>query len=299
MIVRVVLLGLSIVMSPFAVAAQEALTAPPPVLELQSEFLKPGKAGVLHERTEAAIAAAAAHARLQGHYVALNSMSGKSRTLFLTGYTSLATWQADNDRIAASPALATEFTQATGADGELLEAFEQATATYDAELSYKPNADLGHTRYVEITTFRIKPGHRKDWHDLVQMLKDANQKGATSAHWAMYRALYGVDNRTYFALAAHPSLAGIDQGIAEQPKFLEGLGDADAQEKLDKLYGEAVAWSRTELYAVNAAQSYPMDAWAREDSAFWRPRPEPAAVPAKISAKTPAKPAPVHKRAGR
>ena len=57
---------------------------PPKVLVIFREFLKPGKAGRTHEKSESAFVQALARAKWPTHYLALTSMSGRSRALFIT-----------------------------------------------------------------------------------------------------------------------------------------------------------------------------------------------------------------------
>jgi hypothetical protein len=278
---RRMLLGLSLVAAgSLAAVAQDS--APPKVIELAREFIKPGKAGAAHDKTEAAFVAASSHGKLQGHYVALDSMSGKSRALFLTGVPSFAAWQADNTIIDKNPAVAAEFEHAMLADGELLQDFDQVVATYDAELSYHPRGDISHARYMEVSVFRVKPGHRHAFHELTKMVQDANEKGGTSSHWATYEVAYGAEDGTFIILSSDTSLADIDQGFADSKKFMEGMGGPEGMEKLDKLYGETVESSRTELFSINPKQSYASEEWIKADPDFWKPKAktESAAKPA-------------------
>ena len=68
-------------------AAQEmsgGAMPPPKVLVIFREFLKPGKAGMTHEKSESTFVQALARAKWPTHYLALTSMSGRSRALFIT-----------------------------------------------------------------------------------------------------------------------------------------------------------------------------------------------------------------------
>ena len=66
----------------------EAEHHPPKVLVIVREWLKPGKAGSQHERTEGMFPAAFAAAKWPQHYLAMDSLSGAPRSLFLIGYDS-------------------------------------------------------------------------------------------------------------------------------------------------------------------------------------------------------------------
>ena len=290
--VKSILFGISLVAASglFAIAQDEV--TPPKVIQLQREFIKPGKAGAIHDKSEANYVAAMNHGKLQGHYVALNSMSGKTRELFLTGYPTFAAWEADNKIVEKSAALTAELDHAATVDGELLQDSDSAIATYDEELSYHPHGDVSHARYFEVSVFKVKPGHRHDWHELTKMVKDGNEKGGTSSHWAAYEVAYGAEDGTYIILSADKSMAEIDQGFAESKKFVEAMGGPEGMAKLDKLYGDTVESSRSELFSVNPKQSYADEAWIKANPEFWKPKMQ-ASV-----AKPAAKPAAAAKPAG-
>lgn len=287
-----ILLGLSLaVVGTSLAAAQDAASpTPPKVIQLQREYLKPGKAGMVHDKSEAAFVATMMRAKLKGHYVALNSMSGKSRALFVVGYPSFAAWEADNKILDKSPALTAEFDHDLMTDGELLDEYDSAVATYNEELSYHPHGDIGHARYFEITVFHVKPGHRTDFEALTKIVKEAHDKAGTSAHWATYEIAYGAEDGTYVVLSADKSMDEIDQGFAESKKFVEGAGGAEGMAKLEKLFGEAVDSSRSELFSINPRQSYASDDWIKADPEFWNAKSAAETATAKPTAKSAAKP---------
>jgi hypothetical protein len=282
-----ILLGLSLAVSGVSLAAaqQESQPTHPKVLQITREWIKPYRNGMAHDKTESAFITAMTKAKFPAHYVALNSMSGRSRALYLTHYESFDEWEKDNKLVDGNPALSAELERASLADGELLDQLDSEVFTYDEELSYKPRGpDLSHARYLEITVFHVKPGHRKEWHDVVNMVKQAHDKAGTSAHWGCYEAAYGVEDGTYIALSSDTSMADIDKGVAEDKKFVEAMGGEEGMKKLDELYGSAVESSRSELFSINPKQSYVDEAWIKADPAFWRPK-APEAATAKPAAK--------------
>ena len=280
-----ILLGLSLVTTGASLtAAQESASSHPKVLQITREWLKPYKSGMAHDKTESAFIAAMTRANFPAHYVALNSMSGRSRALFLTRYDSFADWEKANKFVESNSALNAELERAGIADGELLDQLDSAVFTFNEELSYKPRPDLSHARYLEITLFHVRPGHRKEWRDVVKMVKEAHDKAGTSAHWGCYEAAYGADDGTYIALSSDGSMADIDQGMAENKKWVEALGGEEALKKLDELYGSAVESSRSELFSINPKQSYVDEAWIKADPAFWKVK-GPEAAAAKPAAK--------------
>ena len=62
-----------------AVAQEEpsGTMSPPKILTIMREFVKPGKAGTMHDKTETAFVQAMAHSKWPTHYLGMNSLSGK------------------------------------------------------------------------------------------------------------------------------------------------------------------------------------------------------------------------------
>jgi hypothetical protein len=297
-----ILLGLSLAVTGVSMAAaqQDASSTPahPKILQITREWVKPYKGGQAHDKTESAFIAAMNRAKFPAYYVALNSMSGRSRALYLTGYNSFDEWEKDNQIVDKNPALSAELERASVADGELLDQVDNSVFTYEEDLSYKPRPDLSHARYLEITVFRVRLGHRKEWRDLAKMVKDIHDKAGDGAHWAMFEALYGVDDGTYIALSSDTSMADIDKGLAEDKKFVEAAGGEEGMKKINELFGAAVESSHSELFAINPKQSYVDETWIKANPDFWKPKaPEaaavkPAAKPAPTAAAKPAAAAP-------
>jgi len=269
------LLGLSLAASAIPVAAaQDASTASiPAVLTITREYIKPYKNGMAHDKTETAIAAAFTRAKFPAYYVGLNSMSGRSRGLYLTRYTSFADWEKDNKFIDKNAALNADLERTELADGDLLDGLDSAVLTYDPELSYHPHADVSRARYYEITVFHVRPGHSKDWHTVSKMYRDLMDKANPDAHWATFDVAYGADGGDSISITAINSMTEIDQNNAAFAKVMDAAGGPDGWDKLDKVFGEAVDTYRSELFSVNPKQSYVSDDWIKSDVDFWRPKP--------------------------
>jgi hypothetical protein len=273
-------LGLLIAVAGIALAAAQDSPSDFKVLQVTREYSKPYKNGAAHDKTEGAFLQAMNKAKFPAYYVGLTSMSGKSRSLYLTIYDSFAEWEKDNKLVDKNPALSAELERASVADGELLESVDSLVYTYDKDLSYKSRPDLIGARYMEIYVFHVKPGHRADWNKLGKLIKDAHDKAGTSAHWAMYEIAYGAQDGEFIALSSDKSMADIDTGFAENKKFMDALGDNVKQFR--ELFASSVEYSRSELFSINPKQSYVPDAWIKADGDFWKPKAAaaPAAKPA-------------------
>ncbi|MFZ0744148.1 MAG: hypothetical protein WAM85_07065 [Terracidiphilus sp.] len=270
-----ILLGLSLAVTGISLAAAQdaTTTSVPKVLQITREFIKPYKSGMAHDKTESAFVAAMTKAKFPAYYVGMDSMSGKSRALFMTRYSSFDEWEKDNKLVAMNSSLNADLESASLADGELLEGVDSVVYTFDEDLSYHSHRDLMNHRFYQIMVFHVRPGHHKDWMDLVNMVKAAHDKMADNAHWGMYEAAFGTENGTYIAITGDPHMSVIDEDYANDKKFVEAMGGEEAMGKFDALFGAAVDSSRSELFSVNPKQSYVPEEWIKADPDFWKPKP--------------------------
>src|SRR5579863_9607604 len=149
-----------------ATAQEMAGTMPPPkVLVVDREFLKPGKGGGAHEKTESAFVQAFARAKWPTRYLAMNSVSGKNRTLFFIGYDSFEAWEKDNLAQQNNPALSAALDRAGLNDGDLLSEADASVLVYNEEQSLRAPVDIAHMRYFEISLYRVRAGHRHEWNE--------------------------------------------------------------------------------------------------------------------------------------
>ncbi len=281
-------LSVSIAAGTFAAAQDTPATGSvlPNVLQITREYTKPGKGGAMHDKTESAFVQAMTRAKEPTHYLALNSLSGKNRALFLTWYASFDAWDKDMSAVNKNAALSAELERAAVADGELLDSMDQAVFYNAPELSYHPHADISHARYMEISEYHVKRGHESGWRELVKMVIAANEKAGTSAHWAMLNLVYGGDGGTYLLLSADKSMADIDHAFTEDKAFHDAMGE-EGWKRFEQLYADTVDDSHSELFAINPKQSYMDESVIKADPDFWKPK----AAMAKVAAASAAKPA--------
>ncbi len=262
-------------------AAQEmtGLTPPPKVMVVIREFLKPGKGGAPHEKAESAFVQAFARAKWPTHYLAANSVSGKNRALFFVPYDSFEAWEKDNQAQQKNAALAAALDRASVGDGELLSETDASLLVYNEEQSLRAPVDIAHMRYFEISLFRVRSGHRKEWSDAVKLVKEAYEK-IPDMHWAMYEAAYGQEDVTYIVIQPLKSLAEVDQGMERDIQFMAAMGE-EGMKKLGELESSAIEFTQSNLFQFSPAMSYPPDAWMKADPDFWKVK---AAAPAKAKA---------------
>jgi hypothetical protein len=283
-------LVLSLLMiSAATVFAQDYSMAPPKVLVVQREYIKPGMAGNAHMKTESAFVQAMSAAKWPTRYLGMDSMSGPSRALFLVGYDSFAAWEKDNLATQKNATLSAALDRALAADGQLLTSYDAGVLAYREDLSLRPNTtNIAQSRYFDIMRFKIRQGHDKEWEELVKMYMDGYGKATQVQHWATYQSVYGADNGgVYIVFNAMKSLAEVDSGFGDAKKFEAQLG-ADGEKRLNELTAACVEDVQENLFSFNPKMSYVADAWVKADPGFWKPAVAPAP---KAAAKPEAKPA--------
>jgi len=281
-----VLMGLSLAAVFTSYVVAQEMQGPPKVLYITREFIKPGKAGAIHDKSESNFVSALARAKWPTHYFAVNSLSGKTRALYFTGYDSFAAWEKDNLATMKDKALSAELDRAGVADGELLDSMDEFVFTYDPDLSYKSTTSFDHVRYLEITSVHVKVGHMHEFHELSQLIIDTHKKAGDSAHWDAFELAYGGDDE-YIFVSPDKSMSEIDTGFAEDKQFRDALGE-DGMKRLSDLEADCIQEVGTELFSINPAQSYPPEDWVKADPDFWKPA---AAMPAAKAAPAARKPA--------
>jgi len=283
---RIVLgLSLAVTCSCIGMAQDKMASGPPKVMVITREFTKPGKGGAMHDKSEGVFVQAMAKAKWPTHYIGFNALSGKNRADFFVGYDSFEAWEKDNAAIGKNAALSAVLDHASVADGDLLDSMDQGVFTYDEDLSYKPTQDVSNMRFLEVSTYHVRPGHDAEWNDVVKIVKDGHAKAGTSAHWDMYELMYGGDGGTFLVLTPMHSLSEVDRGFAEDKQFDAAVGK-DGLKKLDEEFGSAVDVTDHQLLGVNPHMSYVSDDWVKASPDFWKkpaPMAKPVAAPAKAT----------------
>lgn len=266
--------------------SSDATTPPPKVLLIQREFLKPGKAGNIHEKSESAFVQAFTRAKWPTHYFALNALTGKPRALFLVGYDSFESWEKDNMATAKNKALSAAMDHAVAADGDLLSEQDQTVLVYNDDQSLNSAVDIAHMRYFEIAAYRVRAGHKHDWDELVKLVKAAYEK-VPDMHWAEFDAMYGQEGSVHVVFFPMKSLKEVDDGFAKDKQFVSELGE-DGMKRLGELESAAIESNQTNLFQFSPSMSYPRDEWVKADPDFWKPHA--AAAPMKHEEKPAPKP---------
>src|SRR5262249_42926121 len=160
--------------------------APPPVLAIGRQQLKPGKLNA-HEKLSTAWTALFAKASPETNWLGLEPIAGDDNVvLFLSGYSSFADAEAQHMKadsaMAQNAALKRARDRPTAQTADLLNAPQPAWSVPRAALSFHPPkmSDVAKSRLVSITTVRVKPGRIPDFLDYYKTLNAAREKANAS-----------------------------------------------------------------------------------------------------------------------
>ncbi|MFZ0518327.1 MAG: hypothetical protein WBF45_01195 [Acidobacteriaceae bacterium] len=260
--------GIGFAGSGFATAQDKKPDLTPPnVLVVQREMVKPGMAGMAHQKSESAFVQAMQKAKSPDHYFAATSMSGPSRALFFLAYDSFADWEKSNAAMMGDSTLATDSDSAMEADGKLLTSFSTMVFRYRPDLSISPSVDLAQMRFIEITVIDIKPGHEAEWKELAKLHNEVYGQ-VPNTHFAMWEEYFGDEGGVYIATAPLKSLAEIDEHRVAAEKAW-AAADSDKKKKMGDLEASAFASVHTNLYAMDPKMSYAPDRWKTASPDFW------------------------------
>jgi hypothetical protein len=249
-------------------AQNNGVDGPPKILVIQREMLKPGKAGAMHMKSEAAFIHAMANAKATPRYLAMTSLSGQSRALFFSGYSSLDAWEQENKSINKDAVLSAALDRATVADGDLLTEYAQSVWLRRDDLSMNMS-NLQGDRYMEITQYMVRPGHRHEWEELVKLVMEGYKKGIPDANWVMFEQLYGTNGNAFLVIGKLKSMTEADQHLGSQKQFGDAVGE-DGMKKIGELEAACVESEQTNLFAFEPKMSYPPEAWTKAEPDFWK-----------------------------
>lgn len=241
---------------------------PPKVLSIGREEIRPGM-GRAHADWEKGWPAAYAKYNYPTPYLAMTAMSGSNEAWYLVGYPSWDAMEKDNERSEANAALTAELRRLSAGDGQYLSQTRSVIAEYVPELSYRPKQDLSKMRYMDVETFRLRPGHDADFAKVASMFVDAYGKANIDAPWAVYRVVTGMPGTTYFVITPMRSLSMLDRSGMDYKGWSEKMGP-EGMAAMNKMVSDGVAIADDQIFSFSPGMSYVSKAFKAGDPTFWK-----------------------------
>jgi len=252
--------------------------APPAVLQITREFIKEGK-GSAHRKVEQEYVSAFRKNNFPFYYVGLSSVSGPNEVWFLDAFPSFAAFE-QSDRLESQAPLRDDIEAIEARDGELRSGSREMTAIYRADLSYIPinGLSIGKTRYMAISTYRVRPGHEEEFMAGETLLNNAYKSAMAESSVLVYQITAGVPDGTYLLLFPMASLKEMDDAPAREQALMNAMG-SDGFRKLMKSVGDVFVSTESNIFSVSPDISYVPKEIEDEDPGFWRQAP--SAAPSK------------------
>jgi hypothetical protein len=256
--------------------------APPPVLLIVREDIKPGKMPA-HNIHSANFARIFRHLQTPSYRIAMVPVAGsENEVIYITALDTFKEMEetgrdTDKKMSTVSGAMRSELDRLDKEAPDLHAGMRDMFAVYRPELSYDAGVDIRQMRYFAITTVRVRPGQDDQYAEYVRNLTNAARtKAKAELHIAAFQVIAGSPSTTYMFFRPMKSLAEYDLRIG--PRVRQAMSD-DQKKKADKLAGETVVFSETSVYAFNPQMSYLPKDFVAGDPTFWTPKPEAPARP--------------------
>lgn len=252
------------------VFAQGMPTSQPALLTIVREDVKLGRSAD-HSRFEAGWPAAYAKAKSPDFYLAFTSMTGPNEAWYVVPHASHAAIAEGMKREAADPVLSAELERLSRGDAEFLNNVRVMQAAGRADLSMGAFPDLARMRFMEITWFRVRPGHEADFETAAKAYRTAAQRSAPATSYRVYEIIAGVPGPTYLIFSSVDSYGAFDQMMAAGQATMRGA-TPDELTTLQKFLSTGLVNSESQRFRVDPVQSYVSAETRAVDPAFWTPK---------------------------
>ena len=260
--------GLSLTLAgSLAVFAQTPAAPPPNILNIETINIKPYVDGPF-DKVASEYPALAKHIKDPMHMLAMESLTGAPRVIYLSGFDSLEALEKNEEWVPSDATADTKIDALDARQAEFISEVHHTLWHYRPDLSNNvAGADIPHSHYWEVIIFHMKPGHSESFGALTKLYRDAYLKSGQNIPWSSYEGMMGVTD-SYLILVPMTSLKDEDAGLAHQKDFAAALGD-EGQSRMNKLTEENVASVEDNLFMVNPEWSFVDKSWVDADPQYW------------------------------
>lgn len=278
--------ALVVTLSAASIHAQGGLsTSQPNYISIFREEVKPGRTAE-HQRIEAGWPAAYERAKSPDYYLAYVSMTGRPEVWFLQAFESHAAMGESMKREDGDPVLSAELKRLSRLDSDVLSNVSTIQLMARKDLSYGGFPDLAKTRFTEITTFRVRPGHEAQFETAARAYGAATKRSAPAMSFRVYEIMAGGQGPAYFVFSSAQSYADFDKAVQDGQAVMKNATPSE-QEALTKFGTEALISVETQRYRVDPVMSYVPKETRASDPAFWMPK-KPSSLTQTTSTQKPA-----------
>jgi hypothetical protein len=256
--------------------AQDSLPASQPnYLTIVREEVKLGRAAE-HERIEAGWPAAFEKAKSPDYYLAYVSTTGRSEAWYITAFDSHQAMGESMKRESEDAALSAELKRLQRADADVLTNVTTIQVMARKDLGMGAFPDIAKTRFVEVTTFRVRPGHERGFEEAAKAYGSAAKRSAPNTSYRVYEVMAGIPGPTYLVFSSTQSFGEFDRATQEGMEIMK-RATQEERNALEKFSADGLVNVETQRFRVDPAMSYVPKETRAVDPAFWMPKkPAPA-----------------------
>ena len=267
-------------LAAYAQAPAVSPVSPPNILNIETINIKPYADGPF-DKVASEYPAVSQQLKDPTHLLAMESLTGAPRAIYLSGYDSFEALQKSEEWLGGDAATDAKFDALDAREAPYISEVHHTIWHYRPDLSNNvAAADIPHSHYWEVIVFHMRPGHDEQFEEMTKLYRDANLKSGQNIPWSSYEGMMGVTD-AYLVLIPMSSLKDEDSGLAHKKDFGAALGE-EGRNKLNKLSEQNVVSVEDNLWLVNPEWSYVEKSWIDADPHYWAY--EPAAKPAHKSA---------------
>lgn len=264
----VAVLSLATVFSVAASAQAPAGPSRPPVIFAMREAVKQGH-DAMHLRHETDWMAALHRVGVKAPTLGMVSSSGVSEVWWLVAAPSHAAMETQLAAFFGGPAAAVTEKFAV-ADAAHIDGVRTMTLSLRPDLSLGVPADMALARGMEVTTWRIRPGHDPQFVQATQLYDSLAKRAAVPIAVATYEVAAGGMWGSYISFVAVKSAADFDRMQADAQKIFGGA-PVEAMARMNTFLKESVISAETNRFVFDPNISSPPEDFVARDAAFWTP----------------------------
>ena len=252
--------------------AQQAQGAPPAILEIYRDAVKPAKMAE-YNRLEGEAALACARASTWP-YLAMQSLSGpQTEVWYMEGFDSYAAVEQSSKPFVKNAALSSELNRLMEAKTNLVGDAHVVFAHYRDDLSSNLGLVPPRSRFFAVTMVTVRPGHEREFEEIHRTLRAARQRASAADNRLVYQVVSGMPRNIFLIFSAYRSLQNAGNGLDPAVDDYASEVDEPTRNRLDDYTRVSVVSSETWIFSVTPAMSNPAGEWIVDDPEFWRASP--------------------------
>jgi len=253
-----------------ATLAQGLPKTQPKLLTIIREEVKIGR-NAEHSKHEAGWPAAFEKAKSTDYYIGLNSLTGPNEAWYIIPSESHAAFGESMKKQDKDPVLSAELDRLSLKDAEYINGARTIQALARPELTVGDFPDVNKVRFLEITTFRVKPGHEAQFDEAAKAYGAARKRADEKAGYRVYQVIAGMPSPTYLVVSSVEDYGEFDKRLAADMETWKQATD-DEKGVLQKAGSEAIISSESNRFRVDPRMSFVPKETRDTDPEFWNPK---------------------------